>query len=149
MRKKISFTKGDCARKKNVGYCLLVIAAAAGVYGATEVATSWNPGANPNNDPKASFAWWTDAANWTGNIPAGGPDKRQKMESNIRCSSTTAVLKTAIWIRQKQWVIWSSVMAALISVCCISCRVQNCMQDINPMAVKSGRVSDSAAKAAR
>lgn len=70
-----NFMKGECAMRKNVWYLVTVVGAMMALtHAATEQSTAWNPGANPANDPNSTFAWWTDAANWTGTIPEGGPD---------------------------------------------------------------------------
>jgi len=74
--------KGDCAMRKNTWYIVMLVAVAVSLTQAAEISTNWNPAANPANDPNAAFALWTDAANWSGTIPAGGPNSNELGDAN-------------------------------------------------------------------
>lgn len=70
---------GTGTRYLSVLACMMMAASLA----QAEITTVWNPAANPNYDPNTPYAFWTDVANWTGTVPAGGPNSNETGDSDF------------------------------------------------------------------
>lgn len=68
--------------RTKIGYFVLTVCVMAALVQAAEITTVWNPAANPSYDPNTASAMWTDAANWTGTVPEGGPNSNEKGDSD-------------------------------------------------------------------